>query len=132
MCGKFYGLGMVVFAFAFGLGVSVPEIFISKALPAQNSIPAVNPAPVDHKNCVPVDGSLKYRTLENKELPVVPKPAHKTPPVSEKSEGKKSAREKWEKPKSSNEPEFDRSTENSGKLSKLVHLEKCFEDAPSK
>lgn len=131
MCGKFFGIGIIVFVLTFGLSIFISSIFVPNDLPSPASVPPVSPDPVENKNCVPVNQNLKYRTLENKESSIFPK---KTESKAETSEKIKSAREDWEKPRSADErsESFDYSTKDSREVDDLLHRERCFESPERK
>jgi hypothetical protein len=124
MCCRSFLKGLAVFCLTFGFAVWVSKITILKecTAPPVNQLPVINSAPLqnnpstapaqsENKNCVPVDESLKYQTLELKDTP---KAAAIKPEDKKKSE------------KNKKEKEFDRSVKDSVKVQDLLHHEKCF------
>ena len=109
MCGQRLWKGVIVFGLAFGLSVFVSNLFtlrsatmmfcpaVKKELPPENQNSG-NTSVSETKNCVPIDGSLKYRTLEDKEPANFQFQIEKTPQlaVKETEADKKSTKNKRE------------------------------------
>jgi len=137
-CGKAFWKRFLVFGLTFGFGVLISSAFMPKECtappvnqlplmkpsPAQSSTQTAVPSPLENKNCVPLDGKLKYETLENKEQPGAFR-LDKTP----KSEA---VRPEDKKKSSKNKKEYERTSKNSVEVRDLLHREKCFESPERK
>jgi hypothetical protein len=128
-CGEAFWKRVVVFCFAFGLGVGVSGLFVSKESVKENNNPAPISAPAENpaeKNCVPVDGNLKYERLT-----VVEQTTLETKKQENK---KKSVKENLEKQNNSAEskPQFYNPSKDSAEYKVLLHREKCFETQEQK
>lgn len=126
MCyGEWFWKRMVVFGLTFGLGVFVAGLFISKQMPTSIK-PMLIAAPPENKNCVPVDKSLKYETLEGKTPTRPSQLGETTKPEAKKPEDKK----KSLKSEKQNNPAAPRSydpAKDSVEVKNLLHKERCFE-----
>jgi hypothetical protein len=133
MCGQIFWKRIVVFCLTLGLGVLVAGFFTSKELPAQNVNQAVNPAPAENKNCVPVDENLQYQTLEN-EAPASPFQLEETPKLadSKKYEKHKTPKEHQKKREAIVKQPYYNPSKDSAEYKDLLHKEKCFDAAEKK
>ena len=133
MCCWNFWKGLIVFCVTFGLGVLVSSAFIPKectAPPVNPSLSMKPPAPLENKNCVPVDTNLKYENLsdEKPEFSAEADKADLKPLVSEK----KNEVKKVEKRKPETKPQPPVAGKVPAEFQTLVHLEKCFEAPPQK
>lgn len=131
MCGEAFWKRVVVFCLTFGLGVLVSTFFTLRQAqilhcPSKTKLLIENQKPeknsfTETKNCVPVDGNLKYERLTAEEKPDLE--------VNKTEEKKKSL--KVEKEKQNNpaepKPQFYNPSKDSAEFKDLLHREKCFE-----
>jgi|SRR5215204_2577846 len=143
-CGKGVWKRVVVFWLTFGLGVFVSGLFLKKVLSptvcpiSERQLSAENPKPAENlipetKNCVPVDGSLKYENLyvkkNGKYYLLVKNPKTKVEKAERKDDKNKTPENEQEKIKAvaKSQPEIYNPAKDSSEYQCLLHREKCFE-----
>lgn len=127
MCCEAFWKKVVAFCLTFGLGVLVSGVLASKkeckakkelVIEIQKSENSLIP---ETKNCVPVDGNLKYERLTVEEKPNLE--AKKT---EDKKKSQKAEMEKQDNPAES-KPQFYNPSKDSAEYKDLLHREKCYE-----
>lgn len=130
-CGEAFWKRVVVFCLTFGLGVLVSTFFTLREAqislcPSKTKLLIENQKPENNsltetKNCVPVDGNLKYERLTAEE-----KPDLEVNKTEEKKKSLKVEKEKQNNPAES-KPQFYNPSKDSAEFKELLHREKCFE-----
>jgi hypothetical protein len=128
---KAFWKGIVAFCLTFSLSVFVSSFFTlgqahSSYCSSKNNLSLEiqtpeNSAISETKNCVPVDGSLKYERLTTEEKPNLE--AKKT---EDKKKSLKAEKEKQNNP-AQPKPQFYNPSKTDAEYKDLLHREKCFE-----
>ncbi len=120
MCCEIFWKKVVVFSLAFGISVFVSNAFTSSEIPTESIKTTINLAP-QSKNCVPVDGNLKYERLTTAEEQA----KLATKKQEEKKKVLKNSQEKQNNFTQSQQ--FYVPSKDSAEYKILLHREQCFE-----
>lgn len=128
-CSEAFWKRVVVFCLTFGLGVLVSTFFTIREAetthcPTKTKLLIENQKPendslTETKNCVPVDGNLKYERLTAEEKPDLE--ANKT------KDKKKSPKEEKLNNPAEPKPQFYDPSKTDAEIKDLLHRERCFE-----